>query len=115
MLHIPLQELRMRRKGVTQYQRNALIKSIINFDGGARILIKTQWGKVATGCKLGAECSSQGPCLHFLFKHLRHPQRISIDSNYFYKEMSCKLSTRLLKTGNIEVLYIYNFPPATAS
>lgn len=43
----------------------------------------------------------------FFFKHLKHPQRISITSNYFFKEVSCKLNTRLLKTGNIKVLYIY--------
>lgn len=106
MLHIPLQELRKRRKGITQWQKNALIKSIINFDDGARILIKTQWGKVATGCKLGATLPSQGPRLSFLFKHVKHPQRISITSNYFVKEMSCKLNTRLRKTGNIKVLDI---------
>lgn len=106
MLYIPLEELRRRRKGITQWQKNALIKSIINFDDGVRSLIKTQWDKVATGCKLGAVLSSQGPRLLFLFKHLKHPQRISITSNYFFKEMSCKLNTRLLKTGNIKVLYM---------
>ena len=40
-------------------------------------------------------------------KHLKHPQRISISSNYFFKEVSCKLNTRLLKTGNIKVLHKY--------
>lgn len=43
------------KKGTnTTAEKNALIKSIINSDDGAEILIKTQWSKAATGCRLGA-------------------------------------------------------------